>query len=60
MRYQCTELPNNKFQRKQRKFKPRQSNSRNQHEHQEYERTHEIMPQANRKFKQEQTNTEER
>ena len=37
MRHQCTELPNNKFQRKQRKFKPRQSNSRNQQEHQQYE-----------------------
>ena len=60
MRHQCTELPNNKFQRKQSKVKPRQSNSRNQQEHQQYERTNERMPQASRKFKQEQTNTEER
>ena len=60
MRPQCIELPNNKFQRKERKFKPRQSNSRNQQEHQQYERTNVRMPQANRKFKQEQTNTEDR
>ena len=60
MRHQCTELPHNKFQRKQRKFKPRQSNSRNQHEHQQHERTNERMPQVNRKFKQEQTNIEDR
>ena len=41
MRHQHTELPHNKFQRKQWKFKPRQSNSRNQQEHQQYDRINE-------------------
>ena len=60
MRYQCTELPHNKFQRKQMQFKHRQANSRNQSEHQQYDRSNERMPQANRKFKREQTNMEDR
>ena len=60
IRHQCTVLPHNKFQRKQRKFKPRPSNSRNQQEHQQYDRTNETMVQTNRKFKEEQTNTEDK
>ena len=60
MRHQCTELPHSKFQRKQRKFKPRPANFRNQQEHQQYDREKERLPQANRKFKQEQTNKEDR
>ena len=60
MRHQCTELPHNKIQRKQRRFKPRPANFRNQQEHQQYDREKERLPQANRKFKQEQTNKEDR
>ena len=51
MRHQCTELPHNKFQRKQRKFQPRQANPRNQQGHQQHDRVNERMQQANRKFK---------
>ena len=46
LRHQCTELPQNKFQRKQRRFKPKQYNSRNQQEHHQYDRTNERIPQA--------------
>ena len=58
MRHQCTEMPQTKFQRKQRKFKPKQSNPRIQQEYQQYDRPSERMPQVNRKFIQEQTNSE--
>ena len=58
MRHQCTELPHYKFQRKQRKLKHRQANPRNQHKHQQHGRANGRMPQA--KFKEEQTNTQDR
>ena len=56
LRHQCIELPPNKFQRKQRKFKPRPTNSKYQHEGRKTDR----LPQENEKFKQEHTNQEER
>ena len=59
LRHQCTELPQNKFQRKQRRFKPKQYNSRNQQEHHQYDRTNERIPQAKRKLRQNQTNTDD-
>ena len=55
MRHQCTELPHNKFQRKQRKFKSRPTNFRNQQEHQQYDRENERMPQSSKKSKKVQT-----
>ena len=41
LRHQCTELPHNKFQRKQRKFQPKHANSRNQQENKQYDRINE-------------------
>ena len=52
LRHQHTELPPNKFQRKQRKFKPRPTNYKYQHE----ERKTDRLPQENEKSKQEHTN----
>ena len=52
LRHQHTELMPNKFQRKQRKFKPRPTNSKYKHE----ERKTDRVPQEIGKFKQEHTN----
>ena len=56
LRHQQTELPPNKYQRKQRKFKPRSNN----HKYQQDERNTYRLPQENEKFKQEHNNQEER
>ena len=56
LRHQCTELSPNKYQRKQRKFKPRSNN----HKYQQGERKTERLPQEYEKFKQEHNNQEER
>ena len=56
LRHQCTELPPNKYQRKQRIFKPRSNN----HKYQQEERKNDILPQESEKFKQKHNNQEER
>ena len=56
LRHQCTKLPPNKYQRKQRKFKPRSNN----HKYQQEERKADRLPQENEKFRQEHNNQEER